>query len=495
MKFNQNVGLNHHKNKKLNMSTNFENNFKIKPDELANIMNLYRQRTDQCEEIKYFKKEKGIDNLLNKLDTDKRYGISSIDKREEFFGSNKIFIKPLPSLMSFVEESLSDKMIIILIISSIIEILISLINIFVKGEKNNKDWLDGISIIIAVIIVVLVSSITNYKKEMKFHKLNNFENEKTIYEVIRKGSTVKIHSDYILVGDLIKIYSGDILPADILLIEGNNIKIDESSLTGESTSVKKNSFERCLEEIKLGNKNPSSNLLLGGTNVIEGNGSGIVLAIGEYSQKGMIRGVIDNSQEENKTPLEIKLNKIADFIGYFGLASSIITFIGLSIHLILEYLYTKNFPFSEWINELLKMLILCVTIIVVAIPEGLPLAVTLSLSFSIKKLMDQNNLVRKLHACETMGGANYICTDKTGTLTENKMKVIKLITLDKIIDLNEDKQNIKLFDNDDYWKILSSSIGLNIEYSREQNDNINTQEKLEIYKSKNKTDKAFIEFL
>ena len=230
--------------------------------------------------------------------------------------------------MSFIEESLSDKMIIILIISSIIEIFISLINIFVKGEKNNMDWLDGISIIIAVIIVVLVSSITNYKKEMKFHKLNNFENEKTTYEVIRKGRTVIIHSDDILVGDLIKIVSGDILPADILLIEGNNIKIDESSLTGESTSVKKNSFERCLEEIKLGNKNPSSNLLLGGTNVIEGNGSGIVLAIGEYSQKGMIRSVIDNSQEENKTPLEIKLNKIADFIGYFGLASAIITFIG-----------------------------------------------------------------------------------------------------------------------------------------------------------------------
>ena len=526
MKFNQHGRLNNqiNKNKNLNMETKIDynninlinTNFKITPNELVYIMNLYIERTEKFEEIKYFEKEEGIDKLLIKLDTDKTNGISSIDNREEFFGSNKIFIKPLPSFMSFVEEALSDKMIIILLISSIIEIIISMGTIFIKGEKNNMDWLDGISIFFAVVIVVLVGSITNYKKEMKFHKLNNFENENKKYEVIRKGNIKELHSDDILVGDLIKIYNGEILPADILLVEGNNIKIDESSLTGESTAVKKNIYEKCIEEIKLGNNNPSSNLLLGGTNVIEGNGLGIVLAIGEYSQKGIIRGTIDNAQEDNKTPLEIKLNKIADLIGYFGLASAIITFIGLLIHLVIEYIYTKNMPISEWINEILRILILCVSIIIVAIPEGLPLAVTLSLSFSIKKLMDKNNLVRKLHACETMGGANYICTDKTGTLTENKMKVINLITIDKIIKLNNNGNNNKLFDNDDknnnifnnikknnnlfenenYWEILYISIGLNVDYSLKENENININvEKQDIYEAKNKTDKAFIDFL
>jgi magnesium-transporting ATPase (P-type) len=287
---------------KSNEQNEIIDDFQITPKELTKIINLYKERTDNFEEIQYFQKEGGIDNLLNKLETDKKNGISSIENREEFFGSNKIFIKPLPNFWSFVQESISDKMIIILIISSLIEIGISLFNIFIKGEKNNMDWLDGISIIIAVIVVVMVGSITNYKKEMKFHNLNNFENQNTKYDTIRNGIIQELHSDDLLVGDLIKIYCGDILPADILLIEGNNIKIDESSLTGESDELKKKSYEKCLEEIKSGNKKPSSNILLCGTKVIEGNGSGIVIAIGEYSQKGIIRGTIDNAQEDNKTP-------------------------------------------------------------------------------------------------------------------------------------------------------------------------------------------------
>jgi P-type E1-E2 ATPase len=278
--------------------------------------------------------------------------------------------------------------------------------IFNEDESDNLDWIDGISIIIAVIVVVSVGSVTNYKKEMKFHALNNFENQNTKYEVIRNGNMQELHSDDLLVGDLVKIYSGDILPADMVLIEGNNLKIDESSLTGESTSVKKNSYKICLEEINSGVNNPSSNILLCGTNVIEGNGTGIVIAIGEYSQKGIIRGTIDNAQEDNKTPLEVKLNSIADLIGYFGLGSAIVTFIALIIQLIIEYFKTAEMSFSEGLGKVLRILILCVSIIVVAIPEGLPLAVTLSLAFSIKKLIDKNNLVRKMHACETMGGAN-----------------------------------------------------------------------------------------
>ena len=492
--------------------------FKITPKELTNIIELYKERADNFQEIKYFENQGGIDNLLSQIDTDKKNGISSIENREEFFGSNKIFVKPLPSFFSFVQEAISDKMIIILIISSLIEISISLFNIFIKGEENNMDWLDGISIIIAVIVVVMVGSVTNYKKEMKFHNLNNFESQSTKYEVIRNGSIQELHSDDLLVGDLIKIYSGEILPADILLIEGNNLKIDESSLTGESTAVKKNSYEKCLEEIKNNNKKPSSNILLCGTKVIEGNGSGIVIAIGEYSQKGIIRGTIDNAQEDNKTPLEIKLNSIADLIGYFGLGSAIITFIALLIQLIVEYFQTSSMGFSEGFNKVLRILILCVSIIVVAIPEGLPLAVTLSLAFSIKKLMDRNNLVRKMHACETMGGANYICTDKTGTLTENKMQVINLITSDEVIYINKNKNREEItisknytkknsneeyknkhediFENEEYWKILSTSIGINVDYSLKSKESYKLSEDEQyIYEAKNKTDKAFIDFL
>ena len=505
--------------KESDLISNSYNIFKITPKELTHIIELYKERADNFKEIKYFEEQGGIDDLLHKLDTDSKNGISSIENREEVFGSNKIFIKPLPSFYSFLKEALSDKMIIILIISSIVEIGISLFNIFIKNESNNMEWLDGISIIIAIIVVVMVGSITNYKKEMKFHDLNNFENENTKYDVIRNGITQGLHTYDILVGDLIKIYSGDILPADILLIEGNNIKIDESSLTGESNSVKKNSYQKCLEEINSGNKKPSSNILLCGTNVIEGNGTGIVLAIGEYSQKGIIRGTIDNAQEDNKTPLEIKLNSIADLIGYFGLGSAIVTFIALIIQLIIEYFKTAEMSFSEGLSKILRILILCVSIIVVAIPEGLPLAVTLSLAFSIKKLMDKNNLVRKMHACETMGGANYICTDKTGTLTENKMKVINVITTNNNIDSYKNKkyennldlnlistskqkkennnENLdEISSNKDFIEILKQSIGLNVDYTLKSIEskelNINEKEK---YEAKNKTDTAFLEFL
>ena len=492
--------------------SNLENIFGITPKELSHITELYKERANNFEEIKFFEEQGGISSLLDKLDTDEKDGISSIESREEIFGSNKIFKKPLPDFYSFLKEALSDKMIIILIISSIVEIGISMFNIFIKNESNDMDWLDGISIIIAIIVVVMVGSITNYKKEMKFHDLNNFENENTKYEVIRNGNINELHSDDLLVGDLIKIYSGDILPADILLIEGNNMKIDESSLTGESNSVKKNSYQICLEEIKSGNKKPSSNILLCGTNVVEGNGTGIVIAIGEYSQKGIIQGTIDNAQEDNKTPLEIKLNYIADLIGYFGLGSAIITFIALIIQLIIEYFKTAEMSFSEGLGKILKILILCVSIIVVAIPEGLPLAVTLSLAFSIKKLMDKNNLVRKMHACETMGGANYICTDKTGTLTENKMQILNIITTKDVINFNTNKKDLDLLssskmeidkekeietkenleqisNNKDFIEILKQSIGLNVDYT------LKSMEENDIYEAKNKTDKAFIDFL
>ena len=194
---------------------------------------------------------------------------------------------------------------------------------------------------------------------------------------------------------MIKINYGEILPADMLMVEGNGIKIDESSLTGESNAVSKKPFEKCKEELDAGSKNPSSMILLSGTNVIEGAGTAIAIAIGPHSQKGIIRGTIDNAQEDNKTPLENKLNDIADLIGYFGLGSAIVTLIALIIRMIVNYATgEEDFEWGEMVKNILTIIILCVSIIVVAIPEGLPLAVTLSLAFSIKKLMDNNKLAK-----------------------------------------------------------------------------------------------------
>ena len=490
--------------------------FDITPQELTNIVNKYKERDENMQDIKYFTEKKGIKFILDALSTDKKKGISSIEGREEFFGSNKIFRKPPPSFWDFVIEALSDKMIIILIFCSLFEIGISLYYIFGEDQRDNMDWVDGTSIIIAVLVVVSVGSITNYKKEMKFQDLNNIQNGTTKYNVVRNGIPQLIISDEILVGDLIKINYGEILPADMLMVEGNGIKIDESALTGESNAVKKNPYEKCLEEYEDGEKTPSSMILLSGTNVIEGTGTCIAIAIGEHSQKGIIRGTIDNASEDNKTPLENKLNTIADLIGYFGLGSAVVTFVALVIQMIVRYSTGEDtFEWGNLIKNIITIVILCVSIIVVAIPEGLPLAVTLSLSFSIKKLMDNNNLVRKMHACETMGGANIICTDKTGTLTMNLMLVRRLVTTSEKIDVNPttdleldfkkirtgDKNKKKreehsdIFPNEIYWDTLYTAIALNVDSTIIKLDKEDQNGDKETYETKNKTDKGFIEFL
>ena len=488
--------------------------FDILPGELTEIVNKYKERDENFQDIKYFKDKGGINPLLTSLNTDKNNGISSIAGREEFFGSNKIFRKPPPSFWDFVKEAICDKMIIILICCSIFEIGVSMYYIFKYDQKDNMDWVDGLSIIIAVIVVVSVSSITNYKKEMKFQDLNDIQSGTTKYNIIRNGANESIISDDILVGDLIKINYGEILPADMLMVEGNGIKMDESALTGESNAVKKKPYEQCLEEMEQGNNNPSSMILLSGTNVIEGTGKCIVIAIGEHSQKGIIRGVIDNSSEDNKTPLEIKLNSIADLIGYFGLGSAVVTLIALVIRMIIEYTVGgESFDFAGFIKKILIIIILCVSIIVVAIPEGLPLAVTLSLSFSIKKLMDNNNLVRRMHACETMGGANIICTDKTGTLTKNLMVVTRIVTSNESIEVSSESEEQQIekkkgqkilkvrnehntiIQNDEYWDIVYTAIALNVDVTINKLPNQDENGDIETYETKNKTDQGFIEFL
>ena len=231
-----------------NSSNNSVNKlFNITPHELTNIVNKYKERDENYQDIKYFINEGGINNLLSSLETNQMTGINSLEGREAHFGTNKIFRQPPPFFWDFVKEGLSDKMIIVLICCSIFEILISMYYIFNEDESDNLDWIDGISIIIAVIVVVSVGSVTNYKKEMKFHELNDIQIGTTTYNVIRNGVTTPVISDELLVGDLVKINYGEILPADMVMVGGNGIKIDESSLTGESKAMSKKPFEKCKE--------------------------------------------------------------------------------------------------------------------------------------------------------------------------------------------------------------------------------------------------------
>ena len=524
--------------------------FNIDVMELEGLMGKYKERGADFQDIKYFEK-KSVSELVSELKTDTEIGITDLTGREEAFGTNKVFVEEVPNFCHYVWEALKDLMVRILIVAAIISIILGC----TFSDDPSKDWVDGVSIVVAVLIVVLVGAITDYQKEQKFHELNEVQAEGTKYKLIRNGVPEDHISDDLLVGDLIMINYGDIMAADILLIEGNGIKMDESALTGESDSMKKEKFDKCYELFKNGDKKLPSPLILSGTNCVEGSGKGIVIAVGEHSQKGIIRRTVDNAQEDSQTPLEGKLERIAVLIGYFGIGAGIVTLITLMIRFGINYSdeekdyeeATKtegiitgilfNFPYKQndervmnhvdndltdprlgVAKQILDIIILCVSIIVVAIPEGLPLAVTLSLAFSIKKMMDYNNLVRKMHACETMGGANYICTDKTGTLTKNEMSVYQVLTgtSNKLLNQNLEKDDVgkldskkndpneveqiredhsTLFSNDKFWDILKVSIALNVDCSIKKLDSPNINGDMEICETKNKTDKAFIDFL
>lgn len=524
--------------------------FGIDVSELEKIMGLYKERGTNYADLEYFERQGGVEKLLKALETDTERGIADISGREEAFGSNKVFVEEARSFWEFVLEAFQDTMVQILVVAAIVQIVLG-----VFLSDNGTDWVDGLSIVVAILVVVLVGSITNYQKEQKFRELNDIQSEGTKYTVIRNGQPEQHISDDLLVGDLLMVNYGEIIPADILLVEGNGIKMDESALTGESDAMRKENFGNCMAKKMKGESKLPSHLILSGTNCVEGSGKAIIIAVGDHSQKGIIRRTVDNAQQDAKTPLEEKLETIADMIGWFGMGAGLVTLVALFIRFGISFskemsdynesskvesvltAFLQNIPslstnpqiYSNTNNNLtdpkgavpkkiLDIIILCVSIVVVAVPEGLPLAVTLSLAFSIKKLMDYNNLVRKMHACETMGGANYICTDKTGTLTKNEMNVFTVLTGKSRLELNQnmevedvgevakrsgadqEKKEIredytKIFNNAKYWEILKVALALNVDCTIKTLNKPTINGDLEIAETKNKTDKAFIDFL
>ena len=486
-------------------------NFPIDLEKIEEIFRGYDDRTFDQDLLKIGENGK-IEGITEKLKTNVQTGISTkdpveISHRIEDFGDNKRAGDELPHFCEFVWEIMEDTMLRILTVAAIIQIGIGVSPL---SHDPSLDWIDGLSITFAVVTVVLVGSITNYQKEKKFMQLNDKSKDMVKIYVRRDGSTgQEMHEDELLVGDIIKIDYGNIIPADGLMVEGNEIRIDESSMTGETDLCLKSTYDKCIDKRneKLAKAGDSllngkhiipSPVLYSGTMVKEGNGWMLVLAVGKNSKKGKIEADIIASQqaEDSKTPLENKLEDIADDVGKFGVISAIFTLVALGIRLGISESQSTSSESSSNSNEsgskglamkIIRILILSIAIIVVAIPEGLPLAVTLSLSFSISKMMDDNNLVRKMQACETMGGANFICSDKTGTLTKN------LMTVNVIFDGNEnvetsklDAQKVTTLFKPKYFELLKQSMALNM------NVEFDINKKLVI---PSKTDNAFALFL
>uniref|UniRef100_K3WJV4 Calcium-transporting ATPase n=1 Tax=Globisporangium ultimum (strain ATCC 200006 / CBS 805.95 / DAOM BR144) TaxID=431595 RepID=K3WJV4_GLOUD len=305
----------------------------------------------------------------------------------------------MKGLIRLFLESLQDTTLVILIIAAIASLVTGYM------EHPESGWSEGVAILTGVILVALVTSVNDYSKEKQFRALSA-KNDDVLVKVIRCGKPDQVQVGDINVGDVIILETGDKVPADAVLIRGQDLKCNESSLTGEPDDVTKSA--------------KSDPFLLSSCLVASGRGECLVIAVGAESSWGKIKSKL--VREQKATPLMEKLEDMAKMIGYVGMFFSIATMVAMII------IYATSDSKKEeytWPGYVLHTFLIGVTIIVVAIPEGLPLAVTISLSYSTKKMLKDNNLIRVLAACETMGNVTSICSDKTGTLTENKMTVVE----------------------------------------------------------------------
>ncbi|XP_036145961.1 plasma membrane calcium-transporting ATPase 2 isoform X5 [Monomorium pharaonis] len=451
----------------------------------------------------------GVQEICKKLYTSPNEGLSGsaadVQHRRETYGSNMIPPKPPKTFLQLVWEALQDVTLIILEVAALVSLGLSFYHPADDEEKSaNADdlkdeakygWIEGLAILISVIVVVLVTAFNDYSKERQFRGLQSRIEGEHKFSVIRQGEVKQISVSDIVVGDICQIKYGDLLPADGILIQSNDLKVDESSLTGESDHVKKGEL--------------FDPMVLSGTHVMEGSGKMLVTAVGVNSQAGIIftllGAAVDQQEQEikkmkkeakkqrkkkslpgeesveitgnshvtggggggggggvssgggsvkheggenhhaaapasavesgkkEKSVLQAKLTKLAIQIGYAGSTIAVLTVVILVIQFCVKTFVIEGKPWrNTYAGDLVRHLIIGVTVLVVAVPEGLPLAVTLSLAYSVKKMMKDNNLVRHLDACETMGNATAICSDKTGTLTTNRMTVVQSYICEKM---------------------------------------------------------------
>ncbi|XP_058488212.1 plasma membrane calcium-transporting ATPase 2-like isoform X5 [Solea solea] len=472
-----------------------------------------------------------VQSICRRLKTSPIEGLSGnpvdLEKRHATFGQNFIPPKKAKTFLQLVWEALQDVTLIILEIAAIISLGLSFYHppggdseacgqvaggVEDEGESQ-AGWIEGAAILFSVIIVVLVTAFNDWSKEKQFRGLQSRIEQEQKFTVIRKGQVIQVPVAEIVVGDIAQIKYGDLLPTDGILIQGNDLKIDESSLTGESDHVRKS-----LE------KDP---MLLSGTHVMEGSGRMVVSAVGLNSQTGIIFTLLGASEHDEekkvkkskkqgppenrnkaktrdgialeiqplksdeaaeteekeekeeakpvkkvnvtkkeKSVLQGKLTKLAVQIGKAGLIMSAVTVIILILYFVID---TFGIQGRTWVAEctpiyiqyFVKFFIIGVTVLVVAVPEGLPLAVTISLAYSVKKMMKDNNLVRHLDACETMGNATAICSDKTGTLTMNRMTVVQAYIGDTHYKTVPEPEAIK----PETLEVLVNSISINSAYT------------------------------
>ena len=327
------------------------------------------------------------------------------------YGMNLLTPPKRPSIWKLYLEKFQDPVIKVLLVAAAFSLLISIIE---------SEYAETIGIFFAIFLATGIGFYFEYDANKKFDLLNAV-GEETPVMVIRNGKVHEIPKKDIVVGDVVILNTGDEIPADGVLLEAVSLQVNESSLTGE-LMVNKTTDEAHFDE----EATYPSNSVMRGTTVTDGHGVMCVERVGDATEIGKVaRQATEQSQEQ--TPLNLQLTKLANLIGKVGFTIATLTFVIFTAKDLYAYLsVTAVTDWHQWLEIariVLKYFMMAVTLIVVAVPEGLPMSVTLSLALNMRRMLKTNNLVRKMHACETMGAITVICTDKTGTLTQNLMQV------------------------------------------------------------------------
>ncbi|WVN85115.1 calcium-translocating P-type ATPase, PMCA-type [Cryptococcus depauperatus CBS 7841] len=362
---------------------------------------------------------------------------AGMDERRRVYGKNDLPQRKSKSLLLLMWLAFKDKVLILLSIAAVISLALGLYqdlgtppDVIYNDECPNGceeaqlDWVEGVAIVVAISIVVMVGSVNDWQKERQFKTLNAQREDRTI-KVIRGGNEMVINVKDVVVGDVCLLEPGEIIPVDGVFLSGHNVRCDESGATGESDAIKKFPYDECIAErdnLQQGQKAKKDCFLISGAKVLEGVGEYVAISVGTKSFNGRIMMAMRGDAEE--TPLQLQLNKLAKLIAKLAGASGGLLFIALMIRFFVQLKTNSERSANDKAQSFIQILIISVTLIVVAVPEGLPLAVTLALAFATKRMTKQNLLVRVLGSCETMANATVVCTDKTGTLTQNEMTVV-----------------------------------------------------------------------
>ncbi|MDL2244283.1 calcium-translocating P-type ATPase, PMCA-type [Parabacteroides sp. OttesenSCG-928-J18] len=338
-----------------------------------------------------------------------------VEENRRLYGHNLLTPPPKTSLWVQFLEKFKDPIIQILLVAWLLSMIIAGVHCWGPDAEGVKAFLEPIGIFFAILLATGVGFAFEAKANRAFDLLNTV-NDDALIKVIREGNITEIPKKDIVKGDIVIVETGDEVPADGTLLEAISLQVNESTLTGEpviSKTTKEENFNR--------EATYPSNCLMRGTTVVDGHGILEVDTVGDATEYGK---VYEGSQIDNNldTPLQIQLKGLAALISKVGYTVAGLTFVALLGKLLL---FSPSVPWLDMVGDILNIFMIAVTLIVVSVPEGLPMSVTLSLALSMNRMLKTNNLVRKMHACETMGAATVICTDKTGTLTQNQMQVYR----------------------------------------------------------------------